>query len=150
MLNVLQGRDGWPTRPTVERVWRAVAAGAKSREDAHDWTVPWVEGEAGHERPGDLMVETGLQHVHGLDMAYCPETPHLIHHGPPGIYVRTLEVVRVDLESWLDACREHDDDPVEFILCRQELARLSIRAERAKQRQHSEEGGVDGLHPESH
>ncbi len=76
-------------------------------------------------------------------MAHLPETPHLIHHGPPGIYVRTLDMIRADLEAWLDDCREYDEDPVRYLHVRHERARAAIRAEREKRRQHREEGAGD-------
>ncbi|HEY8720848.1 hypothetical protein [Pengzhenrongella sp.] len=93
------------------------------------------------------MVEPGLQHIHGLSMAYNPESPHLIHHGPPGIYVRTLDMVRADLEKWIDECRRYDENPEEFRHLAWELARPYVEAERAKQRRPQREarGTADGL-----
>lgn len=42
-------RDGWLTRAA-----------------AHDWAVPWIEGEAaGH--ADDAPTVTGLTHLHGVD-----------------------------------------------------------------------------------
>ncbi|HEY8722085.1 hypothetical protein [Pengzhenrongella sp.] len=143
-----EGQTGWPSRSAVEAVWRAVANGEQTREDAHVWTLPWVEpwvvdGPARDTGPSEALVESGLQHIHGLSMAYNPETPHLIHDGPPGIYVRTLDMVRADLEKWIDDCRRYDENPEEFRRLAWELARPYVEAERAKQRRQSEAGEPD-------
>lgn len=60
--------DGWPERGEVDEAWRALISGARSREDVHDWTVPWVEGQLDVGPPEDLMVGNGLQYLHGLDL----------------------------------------------------------------------------------
>jgi hypothetical protein len=60
--------DGWPNRSEVDDAWREVIAGARSRGSAHDWIVPWVEGEFAHGRASDLMISNGRQYLHGLDL----------------------------------------------------------------------------------
>jgi len=151
MFDMPEGQNRWPSRSTVEAVWRAVANGERTREDAHVWTLrwvePWVDGSSPDPGPGEVMVESGLQNIHGFSMAYNPESPHLIHHGPPGIYVRTLDMVRADLEMWIDECRRYDENPEEFRHLAWELARPYVEAERAKQRRPQREarGTGDGL-----
>jgi hypothetical protein len=109
-----------------------VIAGERTRESVHDWSVPWVEGEAAHRRPKDLMVGSGLQYLHGLDMTAKPETPGLVSHGGPGIYVLPVDEVAARLEYWLGMCREYDYDPEGFVQRAMERARQSIARERAR------------------
>lgn len=78
MTFVALGEDGWPLRASVEAAWRSVAAGQRTRESVHNWSVPWVEGHLEVDRPRDLMVGTGLQYLHGLDMTTDPASPGLI------------------------------------------------------------------------
>jgi hypothetical protein len=129
---VVIGDDGWPLRAAVEAAWREVIAGERTRESVHDWSVPWVEGEAAHRRPKDLMAGSGLQYLHGLDMTAKPETPGLVSHGGPGIYVLSADEVAARLEYWLGMCREYDDDPEGFVQRARERARQSIAGERAR------------------
>ena len=126
------GDDGWPLRAAVEAAWREVIAGGRTRESVHDWSVPWVEGDAAHGRPEDLMVGSGLQYLHGLDMTAKPETPNLIGHGGPGGYVLSADEVAARLEHWLGMCDEFDDDPDGFVQRARERARQSIARERAR------------------
>lgn len=103
------GEDGWPSRDDVTSRWIALIEGLVTREEVHDWTVPWVEGEGDVVGPpSDVMVGTALQNLHGFTMAYLPETPNLIHHGPPGIYVKSLDDIKGAFEWWLGRCREWD------------------------------------------
>ena len=108
MRVVSDGDDGWPSRASVEAAWRAVIAGARTRESVHDWSVPWVEGDAGNVRPRDPMVLTGLQSLHGLDMTALPATPNLVSHGGSGNYVLSEQEVVASLERWLGRCRKYD------------------------------------------
>ena len=78
----------------------ALAEGALTREQVHEWTRPWVEGDATGWHNGLGHVQNGLQHLHGYSMAYEPDTPHLIHHGPPGVYVKTRGDILADLARW--------------------------------------------------
>jgi len=57
------------------------------------------------------MVGSALQYLHGFTMAFLPETPHLIHHGPPGEYVKSKEDIRVEFNRWQERCAEYDEDP---------------------------------------
>lgn len=50
-------------------------AGERTREDVHAWSAPWVEGRADVGPPRDLMVGTGLQYLHGLDMTFDQSEP---------------------------------------------------------------------------
>jgi hypothetical protein len=129
---VVIGDDGWPSRAAVEAAWREVIAGERTRESVHDWSVPWVEGEAAHSRPRDLMVSSGLLYLHGLDMTAKPETPGLTGHGGQGSYVLSVDEVAARLDYWLRMCREYDDDPEGFVQRARERARQSIARERAR------------------
>ena len=129
---VILGEDGWPLRHAVEAAWREVIAGQRSRESVHDWSVPWVEGDAAHGHPKDLMVASGLQYLHGLDMTTTPETPNLVSHGGAGSYVLSADEITARLEYWLVMCREYDDDPEGFVQRRRELARQRIARERPR------------------
>ena len=128
------GEDGWPVRSSVEAAWREVIAGERTRESVHDWSVPWVEGEAAHVRPNDLAAANGLQYLHGLDMKAKPETPNLVHHDGSGSYVLSADEVAARLDEWLGLCREYDEDPERFVHRRRELARQRIAEERGRRR----------------
>jgi hypothetical protein len=130
--SVIPGDDGWPLRAQVETAWREVIAGQRSRESVHEWAVPWVEGDAAHSRPRDLMVGMGLQYLHGLDMTARPENPDLIGHGGRGTYVLSADEVAARLEYWLGRCREYDEDPEGSVQRAMERARQSIASERAR------------------
>jgi hypothetical protein len=132
MDTVVIGNDGWPSRAAVEAAWREVIAGERTRESVHDWSVPWVEGDAAHDRPRDLMVSSGLQYLHGLDMTAKPETPNLISHGGQGSYVLSVHEITTRLDHWLGMCREYDDDPEGFVQRAKERARQIIARERAQ------------------
>ena len=107
--------DGWPTRASIESVWRSVIAGIRTRESAHDWSVPWVEGDRGAGPPADVLAGTGLQYLHGLDMTANPEAPHFISHGGNGSYVLSEVEVAARLDHWLHVCSQYDADPQGFL-----------------------------------
>lgn len=91
--------------------------------------MPWVEGDA--EPLPDVMVNGAMTSLHGFDMASdSPERPWLVHHGPPGVYYRTFEDIRVGLEAWRADCLEHDSDPEGWRAARMTLARAVIEEER--------------------
>jgi hypothetical protein len=114
----------------VDAVWSAVAEGRMSREDAHDWAEPLMFAEAPSQ---DVMVMSGIQHIHGLDMSYRSDDGRIVSHGPPGAYMRTLAEVRADLDHWRDRCREFDADPEGFRERNQERARRFVQDERSEQ-----------------
>jgi hypothetical protein len=117
------GEDGWPSRSSVETAWRQVISGDRTRENVHAWSAPWVEGSVGVGRPHDVMVGTGLQYLHGLDMTADPGSPSVIGHGGPGSYVLSDHEVRAHFEHWIGMCREFDDDPQAFVQRRHDQAR---------------------------
>ncbi|WP_295699423.1 hypothetical protein [Lapillicoccus sp.] len=117
--------DGWPDRSEVKSAWREVIAGARSRESAHDWAVPWVEGHLAHGPASDLMVSDGLLYLHGLD---------LLTRDGDGLrryMFEDLEVV-ARYEDWLARCSGYDQDPEGWSRDRRELARRAFAAERDK------------------
>lgn len=108
------GPSGWPSRSDVETAWRAVASGQRSREDVHDWSVPWIEGDRDHATLPDPLVLTGLTYLHGLDMTVVPERPGALTHGGPGPYLLSDGEVADTLAQWLRRCHEYDQDPEGF------------------------------------
>jgi hypothetical protein len=117
---------GWPERSEVDQAWREVIAGARSRGSAHDWAVPWVEGDLAHEPLSDVMVRNGLQYLHGLDM---------LTRDDDGLrYTLDDSEVVGRYEAWLARCADYDKDPEGWSRRRLELARQAIAAERARRR----------------
>lgn len=94
--------EPWPTRDEVLEVWSGLLGGRLDRESVHEWTVPWIEFSPGI--APDPMVKSALYSLHGYDSAYNPGTPHLVHHGPPGVYIRTMEEIEQELDRWRAAC----------------------------------------------
>jgi hypothetical protein len=92
-----------------------VADGLRTREIVHAWAVPWVEGDADVGPPQDIMVGTGLQYLHGLDMTGDPSSLELISHGGPGGYVLSDNEVSARLEHWLEMRVEYNADPQGFV-----------------------------------
>lgn len=92
----------WPSVAEVEAKWVALVRGTLTREQVHEWTIPWVEGDGAGWNRGLGHVEDGVQTLHGFSMSYDPATPHLIHHGPPGVYVKTKEDIVAELARWME------------------------------------------------
>lgn len=92
----------WPSESDVRARWNALIEKKASREQVHDWTVPWVEGDW-PSGPVPRRVLTALEELHGFTMAYDPQTPHLIHHGPPGVYVKTHQDIIDGFARWCAA-----------------------------------------------
>lgn len=122
-------------REEIERRWQALMTGETSREQVHDWTVPWVEGTLASEPSTDLMVAGALQTLHGFTMAHLPETPNLIHHGPPGVYVKSEADIRTEFEYWRARCREYDQDPAGYRQRALARGRAAVEAEMQRRRQ---------------
>lgn len=78
------------------------------------------------------MILTALQSLHGFTMAFDPATPHLVHHGPPGTYVRTLDEIRSELARWEARCAEYDRDPQAWRAKQLEIAHAYVAAERGR------------------
>ncbi|MFE3759551.1 hypothetical protein ACFXO9_35060 [Nocardia tengchongensis] len=97
----------WPKRSEVESVWRRMLVGDLTREAAHDWAKPWVEG-ADVGTPTDAMASLGLDYLHGLDMTASLASPNLIYHGGAEPYVLSELEVAARLDYWLVRCREYD------------------------------------------
>jgi hypothetical protein len=100
----------WPDRHLVRAVWEAVIEGRTSRESAHSWSTTWMERAI--TRPKDLMVAVAIDHIHGFDMASLPHSPGLVHHGGPGVWIRSIDEILRDYRSWLLKCTNYDLDPV--------------------------------------
>ncbi|WP_432544123.1 hypothetical protein [Kineococcus sp. SYSU DK002] len=95
------GPGSWPTREQVDRRWRQVLEGRVGREEAHDWAARWVESDLPH--PEDLVLGSGLQHLHGVD-----ERSRGGGAGPG--YARSLASVERLLVEWRDECEDYDRD----------------------------------------
>ena len=70
-------------------------------------------------------------------MAHLSDTPNLIHHGPPGDYVKSEADLAAEFKWWLEACREHDDNPEGWLSRRREAAEAAIAAENRRRRHRS-------------
>jgi hypothetical protein len=121
----------WPTRQEVEQRWLDVLQQRVPREEAHAWAVPWVEGTPEAPCP-DLMVGLGLTYLHGFDTTNDPEAPHLSRHGGPGVYAKSLEDVREDLEYWRSNCADYDRGPDDWKVRRVAAARAWVVKERQR------------------
>lgn len=102
----------WPRREEIERRWRALLDGSMTREEVHKWTLPWVEPWVDGYEDGpwpDGMINGALQTLHGFSMAYLPETPNLIHHGPPGDYLKSHDDIQREFDAWLS--EDHTSPP---------------------------------------
>jgi hypothetical protein len=102
-----------------------------TREQAHDWTVPWVEGE-GSPHPADRMVEGVLQSLHGVTMAYDSAAPCQVHHGPPGTYVKSMGDIQADHQRWEEDCAEYDAGPAGYLASRRQVAEKYLQAEQLR------------------
>jgi len=120
-----------PAREEVERRWVELIHGRATREQIHCWAAQWVEAE--HDPTKDAMVTRALQSMHGFSMAYQPKTPNRIHHGPPGIYVHSLNHIAAELVRWRATCREYDADPTGFSQEAVRRALAAVEAERRRQ-----------------
>lgn len=111
-----------PSRIDVAAQWMSVVAGTLTREEAHAWTLPWVEGD--DTGVYDPMVLNGLQHLHGLGLKHDPMNPGLVSHGRGPAYVQSdLDVVEA-LAHWQADCARFDANPVEYV----KLARARANA----------------------
>jgi hypothetical protein len=126
----------WPQRGEIERRWRALVDGSMTREEVHEWTLPWVEPWAGgyEDGPWPDMTYGALQNLHGFDSAYMPETPNLIHHGQPGTYDKSREDIQRELDAWLSACNRYDHDPEAYRAEQSASAEAAIASERERGR----------------
>ncbi|MEU7630298.1 hypothetical protein AB0C34_09975 [Nocardia sp. NPDC049220] len=104
------GEDEWPRRSAIEKTWRRVIAGELTRETVHDWAARWVE-DADADGPRDVMVMSGLQYLHGLDMTANPAAPNIVSHGGSNPYVLSQIEMQARLEHWLTACSESEPLP---------------------------------------
>ena len=118
----------WPDRSEVNQAWRDVISGARNRESAHDWAVPWMEGDRGRGLAPDLMVSNGLTYLHGLD---------LLVRDANGLrqYMFDDAEVLTRYQAWLARCVEYDKDPQGWSQRQMEVARAAIAAERRERGQ---------------
>ena len=96
----MEASNTWPSEEDVEAHWVALIVGTLTREQVHEWTVPWVEGDAAGWHGGLEHVLDGLTTLHGFSMAYDPTTPHRVHHGGSGPFVRSDADIVAELDRW--------------------------------------------------
>ncbi|MGW6210378.1 hypothetical protein [Streptomyces sp. NPDC055109] len=121
-----------PSREEVTTRWRALAAGAVTREAMHGWAASWVErdGAASSLTP---LVLAALQHLHGFDLCRDPSRPSLLRHGTTGEgeWVHSLDDIAGGLARWQGACDLYDADPQGWSEAVREQARALVRPEDA-------------------
>ena len=121
---------GNPDRSTVEAAWTAVAGGSLPREVAHDWSVPWVEGD---KRVSDTVVRQAMYYLHGFDMKRDARGSSTRQDPVPSLpYYRSSQDVEADLTFWRAQCVEFDKDPAAWRNRRVAAARAAIEAERQR------------------
>lgn len=125
-----------PSREEVATQWRALAAGAATREAMHRWAAPWVErnGASGSLTP---LVLTALQHLHGFDLCQDPSRPSVLRHGTTGEgeWVHSLDDIAGGLARWQRACDLYDADPQSWSEAVREQSRALGRPETARPEQ---------------
>lgn len=123
-----------PGRAEVAAWWRALVAGEVSREGAHAWAAPWVEGDGGPADFADPLVVTALQYLHGFDLRRDPGRPGELWHGAAGEegeWYRPREDIAAGLARWERNCALYDADPEGWLRGIREQARAVLRAEEA-------------------
>jgi hypothetical protein len=116
-----------PTRTTVEARWAALADGTGDRQQTHDWTVPWVEGD---EVAPDPLVQMALTRLHGFSLTDAGGG-HL-QHGGSGPYVHSEAEIGRLLEAWRRDAADYDRDPAGWVRARREAARVAAAAQRER------------------
>jgi hypothetical protein len=86
-----------PEREDVAKVWQAVIDGTMTREDAHAWAGPFVEG---NQRAADPSAGAAVTWLHGFDLAR-PIGETAVSHGlQPGYeYVCTVAEIAALLDA---------------------------------------------------
>ena len=103
---------GMPSRDDVQRRWQQVIDGEVTREEVHAWADAILMDE--DTVYPDHWVHSALETLHGFDRAHDPETPWLVHHGPPGRYLVGSEQMSDGLATWMANVRASDVDPIAF------------------------------------
>jgi hypothetical protein len=98
-----------PSRSEVAAVWRQLIAGVRSRQQVHDWAVPWVEHRWA--QVVDPPTMSALERLHGFDMTYDKGRPNVVRHGPGDHYVHSSEVITDRLDRSPESCRHYDANP---------------------------------------
>ncbi|WP_327419740.1 hypothetical protein OG763_43120 [Streptomyces sp. NBC_01230] len=122
-----------PSREEVSACWKALIFGDLSRETAHGWAAPWVEGPGDTDYP-DPLVLTALQFLHGFDLSVDPQHPGLVRHGQGIAWCRSIKDISDEFSRWQANCAFYDSDPQ---LWRQSMLRRTrsfIEAERVRNR----------------
>ncbi|PPK71144.1 hypothetical protein V5P93_003007 [Actinokineospora auranticolor] len=116
------------TRSAVAQVWQGVLDGTISRDEAHRWAAPWVEGDSGVEDP---MTNSGLQHLHGFDLVWVDDARTTVRHGGGGLPAHTRTDVQQAFAAWRTACDSYDADPAGY-LRRVKAAALAALSEESR------------------
>ncbi|MFF1649899.1 hypothetical protein [Streptomyces sp. NPDC058240] len=126
-----------PSREEVSARWKALISGDLSREAAHAWASPWVEGPSDPDCP-DPLVLTALQYLHGFDLSVDPQHPGLMRHGQGIAWYRSIKEFSDEFSRWQANCALYDSDPQLWQQSRLRRARSFAEAERADGRQDGE------------
>ncbi|MGW6915859.1 hypothetical protein ACWGB8_18890 [Kitasatospora sp. NPDC054939] len=128
-----------PGRAEVAAQWRALVAGEVTREAAHAWAVPWVEGEGAFADFEDPLVVTALQYLHGFDLRRDPGRPNLLRHdllrhgaAGEGEWCRSPDDIADGFVRWQAKCAAYDADPQGWSRAVREQAQALARAEGAR------------------
>lgn len=103
-----------PSRAQVAARWRALAAGAATREEIHAWAAAWVEDEGGLDDVTPLIFGA-LQHLHGFDLCRDPRRPGTVWHGSAGegesAWVHSREDIADGFARWQERCASDGSGP---------------------------------------
>ena len=116
-----------PSRTDVEATWESLLAGRITREDAHAWAVPWVDGES--DAPLDTMTFSGLEHLHGFDLRYDPERPGIAQHGRGAPYLHSQQDMAEAFARWRRDSARYDADPIGYLRKVRQQALAALEAE---------------------
>ncbi len=117
-----------PTRTEVADCWKKLIAGEISREEAHSWSMRWVEGNHGADTtPLDPIVSLGLHYLHGFDITESLiEADKLTQHGWES--TRAYQATPADIESFFTHwCEQGALFDVDAEAWRRSRAELSLR-----------------------
>ncbi|MFC1411549.1 hypothetical protein ACEZCY_20025 [Streptacidiphilus sp. N1-12] len=120
-----------PGRVEVAVQWCALVQGTVTREAAHAWATPWVEGDGASADFEDPLVVTALQHLHGFDLCRAPGRPGVVWHGTSGEgeWCHSPDDIASQLTRWQEKCARYDADPQGWLRMVREQASAFIKGE---------------------
>jgi hypothetical protein len=90
--------DETDLRMEVGRRWQSLISRASTREDAHAWALPYIEGDLGNR--ADAPTLSALYWLHGVSMK-----------NNDGSYKHSIDDLALNYRRWLAACEMYDADP---------------------------------------